>query len=195
MSNDMHDGSGPLGHFRVGRRAMLQSLAGFGAVALGSSAASAAAHSHAHHATAPAAAAATESGATSQLLFLDQHAFDTLAVLSDQFVPGARAAQVPEFLDRLLSVESTETQKRFMQALGAFEGYAREAQGKPWKSLTTEQANAVLTQKAALKDGDAGRGPFDGIKRAVAEMYYNTEPGMKEMGYNGNFAFAPPTCS
>ncbi len=66
--------------------------------------------------------------------------------MSEQIVPGSRAAEVPEFLDRLLAVESTDTQKRFMQALGAFEREAREAHGKPWKALTEAQATALLTK-------------------------------------------------
>ena len=92
-------------------------------------------------------------------LFLDKHAFDTLAILGEQIVPGSRAAKVPEFLDRLLAVESTDTQKRFIQAIGAFERQAREAHGKPWKSLTAAEATALLTKmsEAPGSDGDAAR--------------------------------------
>src|SRR5687768_5601109 len=109
--NNESDSGGPLRHFRIGRRTVLQSLAtGVGAVAFASSAS--AASSHAHHAGAAAAAAPTEVP-NKGLQFLDPHAFDTLAALGEQIVPGSRAAQVPEFLDRLLDVESTDTQKRF----------------------------------------------------------------------------------
>ena len=189
MSNDVRDDSGPLRHFRIGRRTVLQSLAtGMGAAVFASSASA-----HVHHAAASAAKPAEAAAVTeTSRLFLDDHAFDTLSLLSEQFVPGSRAAQVPEFLDRLLAVESTATQKRFMQALGAFEREAREAHGKPWKALTPEQATASLTKLSALADGDERRGPFDAIKRAVAETYYSTEPGMKELGWNGNIAFTPP---
>ena len=62
------------------------------------------------------AAPAARAGAAPALVFLDKHAFDTLAILGEQIVPGSRAAKVPEFLDRLLAVESTDTQKRFTQA-------------------------------------------------------------------------------
>lgn len=198
MSKDIRDASssgtragegGPLRHFRIGRRAVLQSLAtGVGVTVFGANAA-AQAHAHAHvaAATTPAAAA----GAATELLFLDQHALDTLTLLSEQIVPGSRAAQVPEFLDRLLSVEKTETQRSFMQALGAFERAAREAHGLPWKALTNEQSTALLTKISAHDDHPA-HGAFWGIKWAVAETYYSTEPGMKEMGWDGTFAFTPP---
>lgn len=183
---------GPLRHFRIGRRTMLQSLAtGAGVAAFATTAM--AAHVHgAAAATAPAASAATD-GASSPLLFLDQHTFDTLTVLGEQIVPGSRAAQVPEFLDRLLAVESTDTQTRFMQAIGAFEGEARAANGAPWKSLPAEQATALLTKISTQPDSAPARQAFDRIKGAVAETYYQSETGMKELGWDGSVTFAPPS--
>ena len=158
MNNESKE---PLRHFRIGRRAVLQSLAtGVGAVAFASQAAAAHPHHAAAAATVPANAAAT--GATSRV-FLDEHAFDTLAALGEQIIPGSRAAQVPEFLDRLLAVESLDTQKEFAQALGAFEKAAREAHGKPWKSLTAEQATALLTKISSQPDSDPSRSAFEAL--------------------------------
>ena len=107
-------------------------------------------------------------------------------------MPGSRAAQVPEFLDRLLAVESLETQKGFMQALGAFEQEARAANGMPWKSLAPGQASALLTRISTQPDSDPSRHAFDRIKGAVAETYYQTEIGMKELGWDGSVTFSPP---
>jgi hypothetical protein len=161
--------------------------------------ASAAAATHVHQAAASAAKPAdpaTNSTTASALLFFDRHGFDTLAMLSEQIVPGSRAVQVPEFLDRLLAVESTDTQKRFTQAIGAFELAAREAHGKPWKALTAAQATVLLTKISTQPDSDATRQAFDGIKGAVAETYFESEAGMKELGWNGSIAFAsPPVCA
>jgi len=171
------------------RRAVLQSLATGAGVVFASSAS---AHVHQVAAAAAIPAETATASAESAHVFLDQHAFDTLALLSEQIVPGARAAQVPEFLDRLLAVESTETQKNFMQALGAFEGEARVANGVPWKSLTADQATALLTKISAQPDSDVSRHAFERIKGAVAETYFQTEVGMKELGWNGSVAFAPP---
>ncbi len=202
MNDDVRDkpipvipdsGTGPLRHFRVGRRALLQSLAtGAGVAAFAPHASAAHVHQAAATAVAPAGAATTTT-AESGLLFFDRHAFDTLALLSEQIVPGSRAAQVPEFLDRLLAVESTDSQKRFTQALGAFEREAREAHGKPWKALTEAEANALLTKISRLPDSDATRRVFDGLKGFLAEIYFETEAGMKELGWNGSVAFASPT--
>lgn len=196
MSNDTPQASdpGPLRHFRVGRRALLTSLATGAGVAAFTLPAVAA--GHVHHAGAAAETPDNTAHEEHGLLFLDQHAFDTLVLLSEQIVPGARDAKVPEILDRLLSVESLETQKRFTSVIGAFEGQARAAQGKPWKSLSSEQANALLTKISGLPKDDASRKAFDDLKAAVAETYYSTEVGMKEMGWQGNVAHAAPpkTC-
>jgi hypothetical protein len=198
MSNDVrkeplpeaaNSQEGPLRHFRVGRRAMLTTLAGMSAAAFTLPATAA----HLHHTAAAATQPVDAAAASSSLLFLDQHAFDTLALLSEQIVPGSRAAQVPEVLDRLLSVESLETQKRFTSVMGMFEREAREAQGKPWKALTAQESAQSLTKISALPADDARRQAFDDLKRAVAETYYSTEPGLKEMGWTGQFAFAPPS--
>jgi hypothetical protein len=199
MSNDVRNeplpgvnDNGPLRHFRAGRRAVLQSLATGVGVAVFASRASAA---HVHEAAAQAATPAipaTTTTAESALQFLDRHTFDTLTILSEQIVPGSRAVKVPEFLDRLLAVESTDTQKRFTQALGTFEREAREAHGKPWKALRAEQATALLKKISGQPDSDASRDAFDSIKGAVSETYYSSEAGMKELGWNGSVAFASP---
>jgi len=190
MKNNLD--SGPLRHFRMGRRAVLQSLAtGVGAAVFASSASAA---DHAHHAAAAAATgAANATNVDSSLQFLDQHAFETLTALSEQIVPGSRAAQIPEFLDRLLAVESRDTQQHFMQALGAFEREARAVNGMPWKALTAEQATALLTKISTQPDSDVSRQAFDRIKGAVSESYYSTEVGLKELGWDGSIAFAPPS--
>ena len=75
MNNDVSNG--PLRHFRVGRRAVLQSLAtGVGAVVFASRASA----EHVHQVAAVAAnASGPATTAESVLLFLDRHAFDTLA--------------------------------------------------------------------------------------------------------------------
>jgi gluconate 2-dehydrogenase subunit 3-like protein len=99
---------------------------------------------------------------------------------------------VPEFLDRLLEVESIETQKHFIQVLGAFELEARAAHGVSWKALTAAQATALLTKLSTQPATEPSRRAFDDLKRAVAESYFSTEAGMKELGWNGSITFTPP---
>lgn len=190
VMSDVTESGGPLRHFRMDRRAMLTSLAGGVGAAVLATRASAA---HVHAAAATQATPAATSVPDSTRLFLDQHAFDTLVILAEQIVPGSRATAVPEFLDRLLAVESLETQKSFMQALGAFEAEARAAHGVPWKALTSPQATTLLTKISTQPDGEPSRQAFDRIKGAVAETYFQTETGMKELGWDGSVTFTPPS--
>jgi len=195
VSSDPADSSaavdGPLRSFAFGRRAVLQSLAtGVGAAVLASPAA---AHVHqAAPAAAKPAAPAARAGAAPALVFLDKHAFDTLAILGEQIVPGSRAAKVPEFLDRLVAVESTDTQKQIIQSIGAFEREAREAHGKPWKSLAPAEATAILTKMSEAPGTEGTRRAFETIKGGVAETYFATEAGQKELGWNRSVMFASP---
>jgi hypothetical protein len=182
---------GPLRGGIFGRRAVLQSLAtGVGAAVLASPAAA-----HVHQAAAPSAKPASpgaRAGAAPALVFLDRHAFDTLAILAEQIVPGSRAAKVPEFLDRLLAVESTDTQKRVVQSIGAFEREARDAHGKPWKSLSVPQATALLTRMSDAPASEGTRRAFEVVKGIVAETYFASEAGVKELGWNRGVMFASP---
>lgn len=194
VSTDLVDSSspvdGPLRSTMFGRRAMLQSIAaGVSAAAIASSAE---AHVHQAAAAQPAAPARRAAAAVPALLFLDRHTFDTLGVLADQIVPGAKAAKVPEIVDRLLSVESAEMQRRFLQAIGAFEGQARAAHGKPWKSLTAPQATALLTKISETPANEGVRRAFELVKGGVSETYFATREGMKDLGWTGNMMFASP---
>ena len=47
----------------------------------------------------------------------------------------------------------------------------------------------MLTKISTQPNSDPSRHAFDRIKGAVAETYYQTEIGMKELGWNGSVAF------
>ncbi len=137
----------------------------------------------------------------------DAHQFATVVLLADLIVPGAKASGTPEFLDKLLAVESADTRRRFMTALGAFEGAALKAHRVPFKDLTPQQQVALLTEASTAepsrqptywKKGDpipvpqppAGpvtlRDHFDHVKGWISGIHFASEPGMKELGYTGN---------
>src|SRR6185503_4711022 len=53
--------------------------------------------------------------------FLEDHQSRWLLALAEAIVPGSTDAKVGPFLDQLLAVESTENQRAFLGALGAFD--------------------------------------------------------------------------
>ncbi len=76
--------------------------------------------------------------------FLDEHQLKTLEVLAEAIVPGSTAARVAPFLDQLLAVESAQSQRRFLGALGAFEMAAIAKHGKGWNAISASEQDALL---------------------------------------------------
>lgn len=195
----------------VSRRAALQSLAvGIG----GGLAAPLVAEGHpvqqhmAHVAAAQPAAAADATTFTPA--FFDPHQLNTVRVLAEAIVPGAQASGTPEFLDKLLAVESADTRQRFISALGAIDGAALRAHQVPFTGLSASQQTALLTEASTLepsrapvywKKGDPIPVPqpppaplnlrdhFDHLKGWVAGIHFASEPGLKELGWTGLMFF------
>lgn len=152
--------------------------------------------------------------------FFDPHQNETVIVLAERIVPGSTEAQVNRFVDLLLSVDSQETQKAFVNSLSAFEAYSLEHYQKPFKDLTDDQQNHVLTVASTAKPGrsfpEFGRRPgvlgpreqgpggnhpltlgdhFENLKHWVSGAYFSSEPGMKFLGWTGQVMWASyPGC-
>lgn len=198
----------------AGRREMLQGMAVLGAgLALPGGV-------HAHL-VAPARAAAKAKGASGPLAFLDAHQFATLSRLCALIVPQSDTAGADRFIDELLAVAGSERQRKFLTAFGAIEGAALERFQKPFKALTEPQQVEVLTAASTAESGrpywtwqpgtvlelpkdddddsDEGktlRDHFDFLKRWIADSYYTSEAGLRELGYTGNMLFAEfPDCT
>src|SRR3954462_8611800 len=112
----------------VARRTVLQTrAAGVGAAFAIPGIAEAQQHPMQHHMATGAAAAAQKkvAGAYTPVL-LDGHQMKTLEVLAEAIVPGSTEAKVAPFIDTLVAVDSTDNQRQFMSALGAFDMFAIE---------------------------------------------------------------------
>jgi Gluconate 2-dehydrogenase subunit 3 len=139
--------------------------------------------------------------------FLDAHQNETLTVLAERIVPGSGKAQVNRLIDLLLSVEIEPNQRKFLQSLSAFDAEAIRRHRQPFASLTEEQQNEILT---AASEGVPGQRPkewyesdsdvanptteggpmtlrnhFENMKQWVVETYYNSEVGLKDLGWTG----------
>jgi hypothetical protein len=210
----MDDDTQPLVIRRLPRRSVLQMLAGT-AVA-GAIPAVATGHPILRHLADEAAVAqaqARSSAAGWKPEFLDQHQFETLQSIAERLLPGASRAGASEFVDQLLAVDSQEDRRRFLSALGAFEGRALQRAGRPWKELTESDQHAILTEASTMAPGTPPDKPwtrgepilpppetsgptrvtlrdhFDLLKGWIAGAYYSSEIGMKELGWTGNVFF------
>jgi hypothetical protein len=204
----------------VGRRALLQTLvggAGLG-LALPSLGESHPMHEHLHDQSRVSAADAKAKTAAWKPEFLDAHQVETVTILAEQIVPGSTKAKSAQFIDALLSVDTEQRQRRFLQALGAFEAMAIAHAQKPWKSLSEADRTTLLTKASTAEPGRGGPGgpggqggprpasaagagtpppepsvtvrdQFDHLKGWISGAYYSSEMGMRELGWTGNVFF------
>lgn len=195
---------------KVGRRDVLATLAAgvAGAVAAPSVTAQ---ESHAHPAATQATGAQTAAPDQSAPRFLDEHRRRMLDGLAERIVPGSRASGVPDLLDRVLAVEPAQAQRRFLNALGAFDREARDRHAKGWIELTEAQQVEIVRAASTLasarpvtpgwKRGDPIDRPaqpnppanlrdhFEHLRDWIQRAYYTTAAGMKELGFTGRMAF------
>jgi hypothetical protein len=85
--------------------------------------------------------------------FLDAHQFATLGVLCARIVPGSEKTLADRFIDELLAVVETDSQRRFLSALGAIEGASLSRFQKPFKALAEAQQVEVLQEASSGKGG------------------------------------------
>ncbi len=198
----------------INRREMVQRLlggAGAGFV-LPAVAASHPIHKHLTDAAALAEADAKAAAPDWMPEFLDPHQNETLIVLAERIVPGSTKAQVNRFIDLLLTVDTQENQKRFLTSLSAFEAESLNRFGHPFKALSENQQNEILTVASTEKPGHSeGQGDwswfavpskegsepprvtlrdhFENLKGWVSGAYYSSEVGMRELGWTGEVFF------
>ena len=199
------------------RREMLASLAAglTGAVAVPGLAAQ---ESHTHPAGAQDPPAQTGAPTQTAPRILDEHRRKMLDDLAERLVPGSRAAGVTDLLDRVVAVEPAQAQRRFLNALGAFDRESRDRHTKGWLELADAQQVEILRAASTLassrpsapgwKRGDPVERPaappappanlrdhFDHLRDWVQRAYFTTAAGMKELGFTGRMAFpAFPGC-
>ena len=145
--------------------------------------------------------------------FLDAHQYATLEAIAERIVPGSTKARVAPFVDQLLAVDTTTSQRSFLGAMGAFEMQAIEKFSKPWKALTTAQQDELLTVASTAESGlkavagdprgrsQPGEGRatiydhFANLRGWISGAYYSSEIGMRELGWTGEMFFTKlPGC-
>jgi Gluconate 2-dehydrogenase subunit 3 len=137
--------------------------------------------------------------------FVDAHQLATLRVLAEGIVPGSTEAKSAEFIDQLLAVSTPDEQRKFVQALGAFEQLAMARARLPWTELAAQQQHDLLTVASTAKPGESAAPPadarvtirdqFEHLKGWIVGAYYSSERGMRELGWTGNVIFpAFPGC-
>ena len=127
-----------------------------------------------------------------QPLYLSSAQDKTLAVLSEVMVPGSATAHADRFIDLLLSVDTAAHQRQFVASLAAVDAESEKQFGRDFAALTPGEQETFLTE---FSKQEASHEHFDNLKEWIVGAYYSSEQGLRELGWNGNYAFGSyPAC-
>ena len=141
-----------------------------------------------------------------KLAFLNDHQNETLIALSDVIIPatdspGAKEALVNRYLDLLLSVQPATVQQRFVDGLAFVDSESQKQFGKDFVALPAEDQVSLLTAWAYPEQPDLwvqqenkpdpGQKHFAHLKGMIADAYYGSEIGAKELGWDGEITHGP----
>src|SRR5262245_44919659 len=131
---------------------------------------------------------------------LTAHEYDTLKRLSDLIIPaddrspGALAAGAADFIDYLCSVSDDMKEIYTGGLLWIDNAMRRRNSGKDFLgSLPTEQTallDRIAYRQNASRELNPGIQFFTWVRRMVADAYYTSPIGMKELGFMGNGAMS-----
>jgi hypothetical protein len=125
-------------------------------------------------------------------LFLSATQNAQLIVLAECMVPESTTAGVNRFIDLLLSVETAENQAKFNESLSVIENEAKERFERAFSALIASEQESLLT---VISQEPATRRHFENLKNWISGAYYSSEVGMRELGWDGTYAFASyPEC-
>jgi hypothetical protein len=139
-------------------------------------------------------------------VFLNDDQNETLIALSDVIIPstdapGAKDALVNRYLDLLLSVQPTDFQTQFVNALAFIDTESQKQFAKDFRDLATGDQIWLLTAWAYPSDSDRwieaegkpdpGQQHFERLKALIAAAFYGSEIGLKELGWDGEFTHGP----
>jgi gluconate 2-dehydrogenase gamma chain len=151
----------------------------------------------------PAALPAAQAPADWKPVFLDAHQNDTLVAFADLLIPatetpGAKASDANRFIDLLLSAVTAEKQKAFLNALAYLDGECRQRYGAAFAHLSRERQTDFMhliayprvispfAGPSLIPADDPGHGHFRLLKEWVARAFYNSEVGMRSLGWDGS---------
>lgn len=119
----------------------------------------------------------------------------TELIIPQTDTPGARAAMVNRFIDRVLADAAPAERAAFLRGLAWIDTRSRVEFGKDIAAADVEQQTALLTRLADNENHAAGDAVgvqfFRAIKSMTISGYYSTEIGLRqELGDDGQLMLA-----
>ena len=117
----------------------------------------------------------------------------TLIALGERIIPGSTAALCNRLIDSILLIESEKNKTTFLRSLAAFDNEAQRRHHHPFSELSSAQQDAILI--AASHSGAPLQQPFETTKEWMADAYWTSQIGLRELGWTGRLAWASfPDC-
>ena len=125
--------------------------------------------------------------------FLTPQQNDALVALGERIIPASTKAGCNRTIDLLMTIESKAHQSELTDALAAFDAEAHTHHRDKFSELLAEQQDALLTSASAA--GSPLNAKFQVIKEWLADTYWSSQQGMRELGWNGQVAWKSfPAC-
>lgn len=149
-----------------------------------------AARDHAHH-----SAQATATAKARPLKFFTEDENKTIIEMSERIIPaddhspGAKAVQVNEYIDLIVSESPDATRQTWREGLAAINKMSSTKFGKPFAGASASQQIELLKEisKNERSPQTVEERFFRTIKYATIDGYYTSEIGIKkELQYKGN---------
>lgn len=112
-----------------------------------------------------------------------------LVIPTDDHSPGAKAADVPAFIDLMVSESPEETKTLWRDGLAAMDKLSQAKFSKTFNRATPTQQIALLTEisQNESKPQTLEERFFKAIKNLTIDGYYTSKIGIhQELGYQGN---------
>jgi len=112
-----------------------------------------------------------------------------LIIPTDDSSPGAIAAEVPQFIDLMISESPAETKKLWTDGLAAMDKLSQSKNSAAFDKATKDQQVAILTEisKNEAKPQTLEERFFRAIKNMTIDGYYTSKIGIhQELKYKGN---------
>jgi Gluconate 2-dehydrogenase subunit 3 len=147
-------------------------------------------HDHSKH-----GAAGTQTKAADKPKFFNADQMALIATISEHIIPtdehskGAIAAEVPQFIDLMISESPAETKKSWTDGLAAIDTMSQSKFSAPYNKATKDQQITLLTEisKNEMKPTTTEEKFFKTIKNMTIDGYYTSKIGIHdELKYKGN---------
>ena len=146
-------------------------------------------HAHAGMADAVKGDAATSWGPH----FFSAEQNSTVIALGERIIPGSTDALCNRLIDSILLIDSEKNKNTFLQFLAAFDGEAQGRYHRPFRELSPAQQDEILS--AASQNGAPLYRPFETTKEWIADAYWTSQTGLRELGWTGRLAWDSfPNC-